>query len=110
MPLYETEATSYGMRAASLRRAGEGQTYVRVAHFFFPLVVVVPTGFPDTTQVFAFAPVDDTHHLLFFGHYGESPQKSHKDMGAVRDDVEPDPVTSLICEAIARTGGGRTAS
>jgi phthalate 4,5-dioxygenase oxygenase subunit len=91
VPLYETETTSYGMRAASLRRAGEDQTYVRVAHFFFPLVVVVPTGFPDTTQVFAFAPVDDTHHLLFFGHYGESPQKSHKDMGAVRDDVEPDP-------------------
>jgi phenylpropionate dioxygenase-like ring-hydroxylating dioxygenase large terminal subunit len=91
VPLYETQLTSYGMRAASLRQAGPGQTYVRVAHFFFPLVVVVPTGFPDMTQVFAFAPVDDTHHLLFFGHYGRSPQKSHKEMGVVRDDVEPDP-------------------
>jgi phenylpropionate dioxygenase-like ring-hydroxylating dioxygenase large terminal subunit len=90
-PLYEAEATPYGMRAASLRSTGNGHTYARVAHFFFPLVVVVPTGFPDATQVFAFAPVDDTHHLLFFGNYGETPQRSQKDFGALRDDVEPDP-------------------
>jgi phenylpropionate dioxygenase-like ring-hydroxylating dioxygenase large terminal subunit len=89
-PLYETEATPYGLRAASLRRAGDGRTYIRVAHFFFPLVVVVPTGWPDHTQIFAFAPVDDTHHLLFFGNYGETPQKSQKDFGALRADLEPD--------------------
>jgi phenylpropionate dioxygenase-like ring-hydroxylating dioxygenase large terminal subunit len=90
-PLYEAESTPYGMRAASLRSTGEGQTYVRVAHYFFPLVVVVPTGFPDSTQLFAFAPVDDTHHVLFFGNYGETPQRSQKDFGALREDVEPDP-------------------
>ncbi len=91
VPLYETEPTTYGMKAVSLRNAGDGRTYIRVAQFFFPFVVVVPSGMPGSTQMFAFAPVDDTHHLLFFGHYGQSRQKTHKDLGAVRDDVEPDP-------------------
>jgi phthalate 4,5-dioxygenase oxygenase subunit len=91
VPVYETESAPYGMRAVSLRRAEDGRTYSRVAHFFFPLVVVVPTGFPESTQIFAFAPVDDTHHLLFFGNYGETPQLSQKGFGALRTDVEPDP-------------------
>jgi phthalate 4,5-dioxygenase len=91
VPRYETEPTPYGMKAISLRDAGGGQTYIRVAQFFFPFVVVVPSGMPGSTQMFAIAPVDDTHHLLFFGHYGQSAQKTHKDLGAVRDDIEPDP-------------------
>jgi phenylpropionate dioxygenase-like ring-hydroxylating dioxygenase large terminal subunit len=90
-PRYETEGTPYGMRTASLRPAGEGRTYVRVTHYFFPLVIVVPTGYEDHTQIFAFAPVDDTHHLLVFGNYGRVPQKSQREFGSIRDDVEPDP-------------------
>lgn len=90
-PLYEAESTPYGMRAVSLRPAGPERTYARVAHYFFPLVTVVPTGYPGATQVFAFAPVDDTHHLLFFGNYGEEPQRTQKDFGALREDIEPDP-------------------
>jgi phthalate 4,5-dioxygenase len=62
-----------------------------VSHFFFPLVILVPTGYEDHTQIFAFAPVDDTHHLLFFGNYGKIPQMSQREFGALRDDVEPDP-------------------
>lgn len=90
-PRYETEATAYGMRTASLRPAGDGRTYIRLTHYFFPLVIVVPTGYEDHTQIFAFAPVDDTHHLLIFGNYGKTPQMSQRDFGSVRDDVEPDP-------------------
>lgn len=90
-PRYETETTPYGMRAASLRDAGESSTYIRVAHYFFPFVVVVPTGFADATQVFAFTPVDDTHHLLFFGNYGYAPQLTQKGFGALREDIQPDP-------------------
>jgi len=90
-PVYEAEEAPYGMRTASLRGAGDGRTYIRVTHFFFPLVIVVPTGYEDHTQIFAFAPVDDTHHLLFFGNYGVIPQMSQRDFGSVRDDVEPDP-------------------
>ena len=46
-PIYETEEVRFGMRQASLRKAEEGRTYVRVAHFFFPFVVVVPNGWGD---------------------------------------------------------------
>src|SRR5262249_49341227 len=90
-PRYEAEESAHGMTTASLRPAGDGRTYIRITHFFFPLVIVVPTGYEDHTQIFAFAPVDDTHHLLFFGNYGEVRQKSQRDFGSVRDDVEPDP-------------------
>jgi hypothetical protein len=90
-PRYETERTPYGMRSASLRIVGEGRTYIRMSHYFFPLVIVVPTGYEDHTQIFCFAPVDDTHHLLFFGNYGEVQQMSQKGFGALREDVEPDP-------------------
>lgn len=90
VPVYETEPAPYGMRQASLRDAGGGRTYVRVAHFFFPFVVVVPNGYSGVTHLFAFAPVDDTRHLLFFGNYGETPM-SQRDLRALRDDVEPDP-------------------
>jgi phthalate 4,5-dioxygenase oxygenase subunit len=89
-PRYETEDAPFGMRAASLRPAGDGRTYVRIAHFFFPLVIVVPTGFGGLTHFFAFAPVDDTNHLLFFGNFGETP-RSPKELGGVREDFEPDP-------------------
>ena len=89
-PLYETEEAPFGMRQASLRMAEEGRTYVRVAHFFFPFVVVVPNGWAGATHVFCFAPVDDTHHLLFFGNYGETPLSLRDVSGALDGDL-PDP-------------------
>jgi phenylpropionate dioxygenase-like ring-hydroxylating dioxygenase large terminal subunit len=90
-PTYETEPAPYGLRTASLRPAGNGCTFTRLTHYFFPLVIVVPTGYEDHTQVFAFAPIDDTNHLLIFGNYGTIPQMSQRGFGSVRDDVEPDP-------------------
>lgn len=88
-PLYETEEAPFGMRQASLRRI-EDKTYLRVGHFFFPLVVVVPNGIANSTHIFCFAPVDDTTHLLFFGNYGER-GLSQLDLGGMREDVVPDP-------------------
>ena len=61
-----------------------------MAHYFFPLVIVVPNGFGDLVHIFAFAPVDDTHHLLFFGNYGQSPM-SENDVAGLLDSSEPDP-------------------
>ena len=90
IPTYEVGEATFGMRAASLRKQDDGNTYARVTNFFFPLVIVAATGFVDRYHVFAFAPVDDTNHLLFFGSYGTSPV-SQKDFGAVREDFEPDP-------------------
>lgn len=89
-PTYETEPAPYGLRAASLRDMGDGRTYVRVAHYFFPLLILVSNGFGDLVHVFAFAPVDDTHHLLFFGNYGHEPMPEN-DVAGLVDDSEPDP-------------------
>lgn len=89
-PTYETDKAPYGMRAASLRSIGDGRRFVRVAHYFFPLVIVVPNGYGDLVHIFAFAPVDDTHHLLFFGNYGQSPMPEN-DVAGLLDGSEPDP-------------------
>jgi phthalate 4,5-dioxygenase len=108
-PVYETMPAPYGMRTASLRPAGDDRRFVRVAHFFLPLVVVVPIGFADHTQIFAFAPIDDTHHLLFFGNYGQVPQSSQQDFGALRDGVQPDPrnFASVVGDRSSRWGQDR---
>lgn len=77
-PTYETEATPYGMRAAALRKTADGGTYVRVTEHLMPLVTVVPIGrsMPKSGSVFVISPVDDIHHLLFFGYFGDSPHSA----------------------------------
>ena len=102
VPRYETEVTPYGMRAASLRTVGDGQTYTRLSHYFFPLVIVVPTGYADHTQIFAFTPIDDTHHQVFFGNYGVVPQMGQREFRSVRQDIETDP------RNFAAAGGDRS--
>jgi phthalate 4,5-dioxygenase oxygenase subunit len=89
-PTYETEDTPFGMRQVSLRRAEDDQIYARVGHYFFPLVIVVPNGYLGATHTFAFAPVDDTHHLVFFGNYGPTPLDLRQVSGALEGDL-PDP-------------------
>jgi phthalate 4,5-dioxygenase oxygenase subunit len=89
VPRYETEPAPYGMRTCSLRPAEDDRTHARTAHYFFPLVIVVPTGHRGLIHFFAFAPVDDTHHLLFFGNYGEAPLYPHE-IGGVRPGFQPD--------------------
>jgi phthalate 4,5-dioxygenase len=92
-PRYQTEAAPFGLRAIATRPTADGRSYVRVANFFFPLVTVAPSGIlqPRNGAIFLFAPVDNTHHLLFFGPYGEAPQRSQKELGCVRENFEPDP-------------------
>ncbi len=99
-PLYETEETPFGMRQASLRTLDEEHTYLRLAHFFFPLVVVVPNGYEGATHLFAFAPVDDTHHLVFFGNYGPKPLDFQQVSGA-SDDF------AIVPGSFATVGGDR---
>ena len=108
-PHYETEATPYGLRAASLRPAGDGRTYVRTAHLFFPLVIIVPNGYAGLTHIFAFAPVDDSHHLLFFGNYGDSPM-TEREVAGLRDGFDADPhnYVSLQGGKAERWGQDRT--
>ena len=70
-PTYETEAAPHGFRAAALRRTEDGRTYVRITEYLAPLVAVVPSGGIShaTAPIFLLTPVDDTHHLLFYGYF-----------------------------------------
>ncbi len=92
-PSYETQSAPYGLQAAALRPTVEGRTYARVTQFFVPLVCVVPFGRarPQEGSVFAFAPVDDHSHLLFYGYYSDEPQGLPVDMGVVNPEYRPDP-------------------
>jgi phenylpropionate dioxygenase-like ring-hydroxylating dioxygenase large terminal subunit len=77
-PTYETEFTAYGMRAAALRTTADGGTYVRITEHMMPLVTITPVGStePRAGAVFVISPVDDTHHLLFFGTVGPTPHSA----------------------------------
>jgi phthalate 4,5-dioxygenase oxygenase subunit len=92
-PSYETEAAPYGLQAVALRPTADGRTYARVTQFFMPLVCVVPFGRarPQEGSMFAFAPVDDQNHLLFYGYYSDEPQGLPVDMGVVNPEYRPDP-------------------
>ena len=93
-PSYETDATPYGMRAAALRRMDDGRTYVRVSQYFMPLVTVVPVGrgLPRDGSMFVISPVDDTHHLLFFGYFSDTPKIPPEKLspGLISPDFVPD--------------------
>ena len=92
-PSYETEAAPHGMRAAALRRTADGRTYARITEYFMPLVTVVPVGRgrPRDGSMFVFAPVDDTHHLLFYGYFADTPVLPPQELGGAAPDFVPDP-------------------
>jgi phthalate 4,5-dioxygenase len=92
-PRYETEPTSYGMRAAALRQTADGATYVRITEHLMPLVTLVSVGRaqPRDGAVFVISPVDDTHHLAFFGTFGETPLlPPEEQVGFVAPGLLPD--------------------
>jgi phenylpropionate dioxygenase-like ring-hydroxylating dioxygenase large terminal subunit len=94
-PRYETEATPYGMRAAALRTTADGGTYARITEHLMPLVTVVPIGraMPRAGSVFVISPVDDTHHQLFFGYFGETEHsaKTPDQIAMQNPQYEPEP-------------------
>ncbi|MGH8996314.1 MAG: Rieske 2Fe-2S domain-containing protein [Acidimicrobiales bacterium] len=94
-PKYETQSTPYGMRAAALRTTADGHTYVRITEHLMPLVTITPIGrsMPRSGSVFVISPVDDTHHLLFFGYFGDTPHsaKPPEQISMQEAAYEPDP-------------------
>jgi phthalate 4,5-dioxygenase oxygenase subunit len=94
-PRYETQSTPYGIRAAALRKTSDGQTYVRITEHLMPLVTITPIGrsMPRAGSVFVISPVDDTHHLLFFGYFGDTPHsaKPPEEISMQISEYEPDP-------------------
>jgi hypothetical protein len=93
LPSYETEAAPHGMRAAALRRTSDGRTYARITEYFMPLVTVVPVGRgrPRDGSMFVLSPVDDTHHLLFYGYFSDTPTQPPQELGGALPDLVPDP-------------------
>ena len=81
------------MRAAALRRKPDGRTYVRITEWLAPLATIVPVGGsqPNVGSMFVIAPIDDTHHLLFYGYFGETPQRPPQQLGGAAPDYVADP-------------------
>jgi nitrite reductase/ring-hydroxylating ferredoxin subunit len=92
-PIYETESSPCGMRAAALRRLPDGSAYVRITEYFLPLITIVPAGRGQSNDgsMFVISPVDDTHHLLFYGYFSESPTRPPQELGAAAPDYVADP-------------------
>jgi phenylpropionate dioxygenase-like ring-hydroxylating dioxygenase large terminal subunit len=114
VPTYETESTTYGLRAAALRKTTTGQTYVRITEHLMPLVTITPAGstMPRTGAVFAISPVDDTHHVMFFGTVGPTPHSGVSlDQIAMQDPkyaFDPLDYTGLRGDRTNRWGQDRT--
>jgi hypothetical protein len=41
--------------------------------------------------MFVFSPVDDTHHLLFYGYFSDTPTRPPQELGGAAPDFAPDP-------------------
>jgi phthalate 4,5-dioxygenase oxygenase subunit len=113
-PSYEPASTSYGMKAAALRKTTDGGTYVRITEHLMPLVTVVPIGraLPRAGSVFVISPVDDTHHILFFGYFGttEHSAKTPDEIHMQSPDFVPEmsDYTGLRGDRLNRWGQDRT--
>jgi phthalate 4,5-dioxygenase oxygenase subunit len=69
-PRYDVERTAYGLDAIALRPLPDGGTYLRTTTWFAPFTSIVPgSGGPHV--VFIASPIDDTHHNLFYGSFGD---------------------------------------
>ena len=60
MENFESDLIDVGLRICRIRKAGSGQTYIRVATFVLPNFTVVPGGYPNWH-----VPIDDTHHWKY---------------------------------------------
>jgi phthalate 4,5-dioxygenase oxygenase subunit len=70
-PRYEVARTRYGIDAIALRELPDGSVYARTTTWVAPFAAFVP-GSPGTegnvdAVIFIASPVDDTHHVLFYG-------------------------------------------
>jgi len=76
-PRYEIEETTYGLRAAAIRELDDENKYYRVTEYIAPFVALTPGKSDTAASVFIAVPVDDTHHLLFWGHYNRTGPVRH---------------------------------
>ncbi len=71
-PRYDVARTDYGLDAIAVRPLADGSSYVRTTKYVLPLISLVPSS-PGSGEhdvdgiIFIVSPVDDTHHILFYG-------------------------------------------
>ena len=72
-PQYDSDLTDYGLRAAALRPLTGGKTYARITEYMMPFICLAPSNGTRGREgvIFIIAPVDDEHHLMFFGLYSD---------------------------------------
>jgi len=70
-PRYEIDRTTFGLSATALREMSNGSIYVRTTQFVAPFISLVPGSQRNEGSIFIGVPIDDTHHLLFFGYFAE---------------------------------------
>jgi len=70
-PRYQIERKPFGLSATALRTLEGDSTYVRTTQYVAPFVNLVPGSGRNEGSIFIAVPVDDTHHLLFFGYFSE---------------------------------------
>jgi len=74
-PRYDVETGPHGLDAIALRPLPDGGTYVRTTRWVAPLVSLVPGNRAANVDgtIFIVSPVDDHHHVLFFGLWSDGP-------------------------------------
>jgi nitrite reductase/ring-hydroxylating ferredoxin subunit len=75
-PTYEIAETPYGLRTAAIRSAADPQSvHFRVAEFVAPFYAFSASRqpvIPTDCSCFISVPIDDEHHMLFFGFWDEA--------------------------------------
>ncbi len=65
-PHFNVAETEWGTMAGAYRPAEPGALYWRICHFLFPFWALFPDGtFEDNVTANAWAPMDDTHTMVF---------------------------------------------
>jgi phthalate 4,5-dioxygenase len=87
-PALEAEQTEYGMRAISIRKLGENQSYVRISPFIMPACSIVPgpatAKFEENdSRAFRFwIPIDDTSAWFYILTMRDSAFSNHEKASA----------------------------
>ncbi len=76
-PRYDVAHQPYGLDAIGTRPLADGTKYVRTTKWIMPFVSLVPSspgssGRDADGVIFIVSPVDDTHHLMFFGFWANN--------------------------------------
>jgi hypothetical protein len=92
-PRYGVEVGAHGLDAIGLRPLPDGGTYVRTTRWIAPLVSLAPGNRAANVDgtIFIVAPVDDHHHVLFFGLWSDD-----RDLHDGRYEVVPDAQLPLV--------------